>query len=147
MFTDALGLLSDAQAFSSTAVSTNAIDLGNITPKNEIGNGEPMEVLITVDVAADGTTTDETYEFRFIQSANANLSSEDNLCSRTITYANLTAGSVHHLPVPPGSITKRYIGLKGVLGGTTPSVTITALLMPTAMVQKLTTYAKGYTIS
>lgn len=149
MFVDALQLLSDAQALTATAYSTNTIDFGNVSPARDVGAGEPMEITLEVDVAADGTTTDETYEFQVVQSANANLSSHDVLASRTITYANLTLGSIHRLPVPAGAITKRYFGLRAVLGGTTPTITVTAHLQTASMaaVAKPITYAKGYTVS
>jgi hypothetical protein len=147
MITDSLMMLSDAQAFTADAVTTNTIDLGNVTPKRGIGTGEPMAIVITVDVAADHTTGDETYEFQFIQSANADLSSPDILCLRTILYSDLTAGSIHVIPVPPGSITKRYIGVNYNGGGTTPTITATIFLQPMSMIQQNKDYAKGYTIS
>lgn len=147
MFLDALGLLSDAQAVTADAYTTNTIDLGNPTPKNEIGNGEPMCLLFTVDVAADGTTTDETYTFNVVQSENANLSSHDVLAARTIGYATLVAGYQFVVPIPPGSVTKRYLGGQYDVGGTTPTITCTCALMPMSMVEKRKYYAKGYTVS
>jgi hypothetical protein len=149
MFQDALGLLSDAQAFSATGFSTNTIDLGNVTPKNEIGNGEPMCLCFTVDTGADFTTTDETYRFDLVQSANANLSSPDVLVSLTVSAASsgLVAGKQIVVPVPPGLVTKRYLGAQMTLGGTTPSITVTCALVPQSMVDKRKDYANGYTVS
>ena len=147
MILDAQNLLSDAQALTATAVSTNTIDLGNVTPKRGIGAGEPMTLMFQVDVAADHTSGNETYQFDLIQSANADLSSADTLESRVISYADLTAGAIHYVPVPPGSITKRYIGANYTLGGTTPTITVTCALMPQKDVDSLQTYARGYTIS
>ena len=149
MILDLQQLLSDAQALTATAVSTNTIDFGNVTPKNDPGAGEPMALVITVDVAADTASGNETYTFSLVQSANADLSSNDNLVDRTIAGASLTAGSKHVIPVPPGAITKRYIGAEYTLGGTTPSVTVTAALQPLALVEnrKQGEYASGYTVS
>jgi len=147
MFVDSLLRLSDAQAVTSDAASTNTIDLGNVTPKRGIGTGEPMEVVLTVDVAADHTTGDETYEFQFIQSANADLSSPDILELRVIAAADLSAGSVHHLPIPKGAITKRYVGVFYNTGGTTPTVTVTADLVPQSFAEARATYAGGFTVS
>lgn len=147
MYLDKELLLCDAQAFDPDAASTNTIDLGNVTPKIDIGIGEPMVLCIQVDVAADHTTGNETFEFQFIQSANADLSSPDNLISRTIDYTLLTAGSVHYIPIPPGAITKRYIGMFFNGGGTTPTITVTAWLALQSMIDKRAVYAKGYTIS
>ena len=147
MITDALALLSDAQALTATAISTNVIDLGNPTPKNDIGIGEEMTIVFTVDVAADFTTGDETYQFDFNQSAAAALSSPTTLVRRIIAAGLLTLGSIHHLKIPKSAITQRYVGVNYTLGGTTPTLTITAFLQPSNMAEARATYAKGYTIS
>lgn len=147
MFLDALGLLSDAQAFTSDAATTNTIDLGNISPARGLGDGEPMVMAVQVDVSADHTTGDETYEFQFIQSANADLSSPDILVQRTIVYSDLVAGKVHYLGIPPGSVTKRYVGGYYNGGGTTPTITATIFVIPQSMIQRDKIYAKGFTIS
>lgn len=150
MITDAQLLLSDAQALSATAVSTNTVDLGNVTPKNEIGAGEPMCVLIGVDVAADTADGNETYQFTLVQSANADLSSPDVLYATDTTFISrtvLVAGYTLVLPIPAKMITKRYIGVRYVLGGTTPTITVTAMYVPFNFVDTYKAYAKGYTIS
>jgi hypothetical protein len=149
MFVDALLLLSDAQAVTADAVSTNTVDLGAVTPQRDLGTGEAMELVIQVDVAADFTTTDETYAFEFIQSANANLSSADVLARRAILASALTAGSIHKIPVPGGSVSKRYVGVNYDVGGTTPTITVTAFLQPASMASlaKPTAYADAITIS
>lgn len=147
MYIDAQTLLSDAQAITADAASTNTIDLGDVTPKRSIGDGEPLAVVFTVDVAADSTTGDETYAFEFIQSANANLSSADVLAAMTVAAANLTAGAQVVLPIPPGVITKRYIGANYNVGGTTPTITVTASIVPQSFAPKIKSYADGFTIS
>src|SRR5262245_13810866 len=64
MFVDKLLLVSDAQALAATALATDKIDLGAYqTLRNRIGDGESMGFLVTVDVAADKVTGDETYQF------------------------------------------------------------------------------------
>ena len=60
MILDSLLKFSDAQALTATADSTNVIDLSN---DRDIGIGEPMALVVTVGVAADFTTGDETYQF------------------------------------------------------------------------------------
>jgi hypothetical protein len=150
MVIDAQLLLSDAQAITADAASTNTIDLGNVTPKNQIGDGEPLALVICVDVAADATTGDETYEFQLIQSANADLSSPDILVKSDtafITRATLVAGYKLVLPIPPGFPTKRYLGAYYNVGGTTPTITVTTFIQPLSMVEKLKDYANAYTIS
>ncbi len=148
MYLDALLLVSDAQAITATAVSTNTIDLGNVTPKRQIGDGDDMGFGVSVDVAADHTTGDETYTFEVIQSANADLSAPDVLSSRAIVFSDLAAGAAHFLAIPKGTPTKRYLGIRVTTAGTTPSVTITAWLTTSALfsLAKPQNYAKGYSI-
>jgi hypothetical protein len=145
MYIDALGLLSDAQAVTADAVSTNTYDSG--AAGNDISAGAGLVIAIQVDVAADSTTGDETYKFDVIQSAAANLGSADVLASRVIAAADLTAGSIHYLPIPQGSKTKRYLGLNYDVGGTTPTITCTAFIQPANMLQQSKVYADGITIS
>lgn len=151
MYIDKLLQVSAQQALTATAYSTNSVDLGNVTPKRRVADGEPLAWMLTVDVAADHTSGDETYEVDVIQSANADLSSETVLAKYVILYSTLTAGAKIVLPLPPGNVgvaAARYIGLKYVLGGTTPTVTVTAELMPLSdAVEVYLAYAKGYTIS
>lgn len=146
MIIDSQMLLSDAQAVTADAYSTNTYDSG--AAGNDLSSGsEPLVAVFQIDVAADFTTTDETYEFQFVQSANANLSSHDVLASRAIVAGSLTAGSLHYLPLPPGSKTKRYLGVRYDVGGTTPSVTVTAFIQPASMIQNNKVYADNIVIS
>lgn len=145
MIIDAQCLLSDAQAVTADAVSTNTYDSG--AAGNDISIGEPLVAVIQVDVAADFTTTDETYSFEVIESAAANLGTPTVLAKRTILASALTAGSIHYLPVPQGSKALRYLGLNYDVGGTSPSVTVTAFLQPASMIQNNKAYADGFTIS
>lgn len=141
MFLDALLLLSDAQAVTADAVSTNTIDLAATNMR--IGTGKPLVIMFSVDVAADITTTDETYAFQVIQSANANLSSADILAVRTIAAADLKAGAIQTIGIPIRTPTKRYLGAAYDVGGTTPTITVTAAVMPTDFVAASVDYYPG----
>lgn len=145
MILDAQTLLSDAQAVTADAVSTNTYDCAEAG--DDFSRGEPMGVFVSVGVAADATTGDETYAFEFIQSANANLSSADVLCARTIAAADLSAGSVHVVPIPPGSVTKRYVGLNYNVGGTTPTITCDSWIAPLSSMQNWKAHNDNITIS
>jgi hypothetical protein len=144
MFLDAYNLLSDAQAVTADAYSTNTIDLGASSPARQIGDGEPMAVVFTVDVALAGTTP--TIVFNVVDSANANLSSHTVLVASK-SYSALAAGAQVVLPIPPGLPTARYLGAYYDVGGTTPTITLTAALMPLSMIDKRKDYADGITIS
>lgn len=136
--------LSDAQAFAATGVSTNTVDLG--LANNRVGNGEPIGIAVNVEVAADATTGDETYEFQALSDDSAALGSTTLLASITIARATLIVGYRFFIPIPPG-VAERYIGLRLVLGGTTPSITISAYVCPRSMFNKAELFADGFTIS
>ena len=144
MIIDSQNLFSDAQALTASAASTNLIDLG---AENEQGIGEPMAVVMTVDVAADFTTGDETYVFNVEVDALAAFGSAVTAISKTILAAALTAGSQHIIPIPPDESMERFVRIGYVLAGTTPTLTITAMLMPMSMVQNDKYHLDGITIS
>lgn len=129
---DALLLLSDAQAFSIDAYTTNTVDL--LAANREIGTGQPLALMFTIDVAADFTTGDETYTFQFVQSVNADLTSHDVVASATWTAAQLAAGEVLSIDIPQGTPNKRYIGGRFDGSGNTPTVTATIGIVPRSSV-------------
>lgn len=143
-YLDLQALLSDAQAYTATAVSTNAYDTKTAT--NDIGVGEPICVVFSIDVAADFTTGDETYVFTVISSAASALSAPTVLATRTLLATTLVAGYKFFLPIPGGK-TQRWIGTSLTLAGTTPSVTVTAGIKAQKEAEEIRTYPKGYTIS
>lgn len=151
MYLDAHQLFSDAQALTVTAVSTNLIDLG---VDRNIGIGEPLAVVINVDVAADNTTQDETYEFQvqtgttttpILVVGKIGFGGGGDTTEYAATF--LSAGARVVIPLPPTNLLDRYIRLNYVLGGTTPTITVTAHLQPMNMVQAEAIYPKNYTIS
>lgn len=89
MITDALLQLSNAQAVTASAVSTNTIDLG---VARDIANGKTLQMAFTVDVAAAAAGA-ATVNFQVITSAAAALTSP-NVIAQTdaIGKAELTAG-------------------------------------------------------
>lgn len=147
MILDAFQRVSTAQALTATAVSVDSIDLGNQTPARDIGNGEPMQFVVNVNVAADFTSANETYVFEVVTSAAGALTSPTVIASREIAASLLTAGSVHHIAIPKGAIAQRFLGMRYTLGGTTPTITVTSYLQPVAMSEARATYQDGYTIS
>lgn len=157
MFIDAQNLFSDAQAVTADAVGTNVIDL---SVDRSIGNGEPMCVLFSVDVAADQTTGDEDYTFDVEYASNAAQSTGRKLIGRRVFESGtptapaqdadlLVAGFQFYIPIPPTKLSEseQFLGIRYDVTGTTPTITVTAALMPMSMVDAYNTYAKGYTIS
>lgn len=143
MYIDALHLFSDSQALTATAASTNVVDLGG---DNNVGIGEPMAVVIAVEVAADDTTGDETYSVALQTDDNSSFSSATELGTATIVRGT-AAGVKFVVGVPADERAERYLRLNYTLGGTTPTVTVSAFLIPQSMVQNYVSYADGFTIS
>ena len=144
MFVDALGEICSSQAFTTDAVSENTIDLENVTPNRQIGTGEPMAVVINVESAGTGAGS---YRFNLLDDSDPALGSPRIISSIFPTEAELSLGSIHVLPIPPGFPTQRYLGIgfDNVSGST--AVTVSAYLVPMSFLQRNKDYAKGYTIS
>jgi len=138
MFIDNELLLSDAQALTATADSTNVIDLG---VDRDIGRGEPQALFITVDVAPGGTSP--TFTFQLETDDNASMTSSTIVAGGAVAEAALTAGSRHVFPM--GITNERYLQGVYTLGGTSPTITITAVVQPMcAIATEDVTYAAGY---
>lgn len=142
MILDSLLKLSDAQALTATAVSTNVIDLSN---DRVVGIGEPMALVVTVGVAADFTTGDETYQFELQTDDNEGFSSATSIGSVVVPASALTAGD--KVVIPLGHANQQYLRANYTLGGTTPSATVDAFIQPLSMVDGTVTYASGYSIT
>lgn len=143
MYIDAQNLFSDAQALTGSAASSNVIDLG---VDGNLGIGEPMVVVVSLDAAADDANGDETYQFDLEFDDNGSFTSASVVASRTFARGS-AAGEKFVLAVPADQSGERYLRLSYTLGGTTPSVTVTAFLIPHNMVHNYVQYADGFTIS
>ena len=157
MILDGQNQFSDDQALTATAVSANVIDLG---AARSIGSGEPLAVVFTVSVDADQTTGDEDYQFDVKYATNAALTSGEQLLGRRIFESGtptapaqnadlLVAGYKFYVPIPPVTLgeSARYLGVEYTLSGTSPSVTVSAHLIPMSFAQSEEEYANGYDIA
>lgn len=140
---DAQNLYSDAQAVTTTAASTNVIDHGI---DGNLGVGEPMVVVISLDVAADDADGDETYVAALQADSVVGFGSAVEVGSVTITRGD-AAGTRYFIPVPPSETMDRFSRLNFTHGGTSPSATYTARLVPQSFVQNDKYYASGFTVS
>lgn len=148
MITDALLQLSNAQAVTASAVSTNTIDLGLA---RDVGAGEPLYAVVTVD---ENFATATSVTINVIISANADLSSADILAStQAIPIANLTAGRKPIVMEVPSAVLvanpvgKRYLGVSYTIGGSnaTAGKFTTNIVRDVQDVSKL--YSSGYTVA
>lgn len=156
MYIDAQSEFSSSQAVTVDAVGTNVIDLGSV---RAIGNGCPMAVAFFIEVAADQTTGDEDYEFQVEYASNAAQSAGQQIVGlRKYESGTPGAGSQNAdllvsgytviIPVPPTTTAEsgQFIGVRYNTTGTTPSVTVSAALMPLADIDATNDYANNYTI-
>jgi hypothetical protein len=115
-------VLSDNQAITASASSTNVIDMGAMgtTAYNDqllqqhLGRG--MKVPLLVQVTEDfATLTSLTITLR--QSSANNMASPDSLISQTIPVAKLKKGFKLNIDKLPAEITKRYVDLSYTVTG------------------------------
>lgn len=135
---------SAAQALTATAVSTNIIDH---TVDGNLGIGNPMVVVVFVDVALDATTGDETYTFKLETDDNSGFSSATQVGGTVTMTRGAAAGTRYVLSVPPDTTMERYSRLTYTLGGTTPTGTVTAFLTPQDSLDNMAYYSRGYSVS
>lgn len=124
MIMDERLLFSDGQALTGTAASTNVVDL---TTARQIGKGRPLYLVITLDVAADDTTGDETYSAQLQTDDNEAFSSAASLGGAITITRGDPAGTKYVATIPYENV-ERYLRINYTLGGTTPTVTLNAWL-------------------
>ena len=143
MITDKLLRVSEDQAVTSTAVSTDTIDLG---VARDMGEGTPLYMNFAVTTAMTGGTS---IKFEVITSAAANLGSPIVIgSSDAILTAALTLGKNIVVRLNPDIAGKgqRYLGARYTVSGTYNGGKITADVVETiGDGQKY--YASGFTVA
>lgn len=142
MIVDAENTYSVGQTLTATGVSTNVIDHGS---DRNIGIGEPLAVVITV-TAIDAASADETYTAQLQTDDNVGFSSPTSVGGALTIPRTTAAGTRFVIPVPPDTATERFTRLNYTLGGTTPSITLTARLIPAKFVQNEGVFPDAITI-
>jgi hypothetical protein len=123
MITDKLLRVSEDQALTTTAVSTDTIDL---SVARDIGEGEDLFMNFAVTTALAGGTS---VKFEVITSASANLGSPTVIGSTdAIVTASLVAGYNTAVRINPqiASLGQRYLGARYTISGTYSSGKVTA---------------------
>ena len=143
MITDSLLRVSEDQAVTSTAYSTNTIDL---SVARDVGEGTALYMNFALTEAfANGTNI----TFEVVTSANANLSSHDVIgSSATIATAALTLGKNIVVRINPdiAGKGKRYLGARYVVTGTMNAGKVTADVVET-IGDGQKSYASGFTVA
>lgn len=122
-------MFSDGQALTATAVSTNVINLRSVTTASavnanprEVGAGEQIYWVTSLDVAADGTSADETYTATLQTDDNEAFSSATTV--DVITIVRGSAAGTRYIRSLPSNGIEQFLRVNYTLGGTTPSVTV-----------------------
>ena len=143
MITDKLLRVSEDQAITGTAVSTNTIDLG---VARDVGEGTPLYINFAVTTALTGGTS---VTFEAISSAAADLGSPTVIgSSAAVVTASLTAGKNVVVRINPDIAGKgqRYLGARYTVAGTYSAGKVTADVVETiGDGQKY--YASGFTVT
>jgi len=125
MYIDALLRVAVAQAFGAAAVSASSIDLGvpggvGTPPSLQIGTGEPVGFAFQFN--ADATVAAPILEI--ISATDAALTAGVlSHASMTIPLASAKANTNWFLPLPPGTPTQRYLGVRVTTAGGTATAT------------------------
>lgn len=121
MIFDQQNMLSDAQAITATAASTNVIDLGPIKAGivRDIGKGKPIPLLIQV-VEAFNTLTSLTIALQ-VDDADT-FGSAKTVWSAVVALADLKAGKVVVPEYIPRGTDERYMRLNYTVTGTNPTL-------------------------
>lgn len=131
MILDNQGLLSDKQAITSTAASTNYIDLGPIdsSTTREMGYGVPLDLLVLVNTAFTATGA-ATLTITLEVDDNTSFSSATTVWSSgAIAKASLVSGYQIPLQYVPKGVNERYMRFNyTVATGPMTAGTITAAL-------------------
>lgn len=150
MLTDALLQLASAQAVTSTAVSTNTIDLSQA---RDLGEGRDLYAVITVDTTATAAGA-ATVNFQIISSAAAALTSPTILGQTdAIGKAELTAGRrpiVVRIPstvLAAQPIGQRYLGLQYTVGTGPLTAGAFSVAITDTDVSVGKNYPSGYTVA
>lgn len=140
MILDNENKFSVAQSLSgSGGASTDYIDLGSV---RQIGYGKDLYLVITIDTAAGGTSP--TLSVAVQTDDNTSFSSATTaLTSPTYTQAQMALSSQLVIPMPQAGY-ERYLRLNYTLGGTTPTVTLSAHLVENF--QQDVKYASGFSV-
>lgn len=140
MILDRENAFSIQQALTATAVSTDLIDLSQL---RQVGFGKDLYLVLNVDVAAGGTSP--TLQVNVQTDDNAAFSSAATaLASPTYTQAQLGLSTQIVLPMPQQGW-ERFIRLQYVLGGTSPTITLSAHLVENY--QQDVKYPAGYVVA
>lgn len=115
MYLDSLLEMSDAQAVTATAISTNVIDLGPITDNalRDIGAGEDVYLVLSVDTTFTAAGA-ATLTAALVSDSTVNLATSPTTHATVLNaaaVATLLAGLQVAIKLPPGNY-EQYLGIQ-----------------------------------
>lgn len=154
MYVDSQELFSDAQAVTSTAISTNVLDLNaasnsNVPLLQDIGIGEEVYLVVMTTTTATDSGSDATLTVTLESDSTANLatSATVHISTGALAFATFaTAGTILFQGRLPTGLYERYLGIRyTVASGPLTAGAFTAFL--TKDVQRNISYASGFTVA
>lgn len=117
MYIDALLEMSDAQAVTATAISTNVIDLGPVADNvlRDIGTGENVYFVVTTEAAATDSGSDATLTVTLESDSTVNLATSPTVHFSTGALAFATfspAGTLVAAVKLPAGRYEQYLGAR-----------------------------------
>lgn len=106
-FADALSCVANV----GNAILGDVIDLGATPTLRDIGNGEPVYLVIQVDTAIVGTTSTVQWQLASDSTANLATSKTVHIDTGAIAEATLVAGYTLIYPLPIAATYERYLGI------------------------------------
>lgn len=144
MYVDALLLLSDAQAVTASADSTNIINFGAI---RDVGTGDDLYLVTVVDVGMTDADSNSTVAVTLQGDSTSTITPDASQVLFTIPALS-AAGSVFYSKLDPGSapLQYQYVNVNyAVANGNLTTGSFTTFL--THDIQKYVSYPAGYEIS
>lgn len=136
MILDALLEMSDAQAVTATAISTNVIDLGPVTDNvlRDVGTGEDVYWVLSVGTTFTGLTS---LQAALVSDSTVNLATSptSHVLTAAIPLASLVAGYTYAVKLPAGSY-ERYLGTQFTVVGAGTGGTIDSFLTKDAQLYR-----------
>lgn len=116
MYIDSQLMFSDEQAVTSTAISTNVVDLGPITDNTtrDVGAGEPIYLVVETAVTCTDLVSDATVTLTLESDDNVSLSSATtHFTSGSLAFATYATAGTRFVQValPKGDY-QRYLGVR-----------------------------------
>lgn len=93
------------------AIIGDVIDLGSSPTLQDIGNGDPLYLVIQVDTTFVGATSTTTFDLCSDSTANLATSKTTHVSTGAIPVASLAAGFTKIIALPIEATYERYLGL------------------------------------